>query len=87
MVTTRITEAVPITMPERGEQGADGIGAKRLRAELERFAEEHGPGLAALHLLEELLGFGARRIVGRQRTIQVALEQFSRNIQIALVLM
>src|SRR5262249_16684341 len=58
---------------ERGEQRADGIGSKRLPAKTDRLPEEHAR--LAARLAEQLLGIGARRIVGRQFAGNVGFEE------------
>ena len=85
MVTTRITEAVPITMPSAGEQRAHGVRAQRLKAESDRLAEEHAD-LAAARLAEQLLRVGARRIVGREVAREVALEKLAGDVEMAAAL-
>src|SRR6267142_4968576 len=98
MVTTRITLAVPMTMPSPVRSVRTGLA--RSASALKRNASPINPkaghfdafdafdtsaraiGLAALRLPEQLLGVGPGRIVGRENQTHVWLEESSCNSKI-----
>src|SRR5205823_6103946 len=97
MVTTRMTLAVPMTMPSPVRRVRTGLArrasalkrkASPMKPRTGRFdgfdPSARGIGLAALRLLEELLGVGPRRIVRREGQGHVVLEKIPRNSKITL---
>src|SRR5579862_7582876 len=82
MVTTRITEAFPITSP-RAVRKLRNLLARRA-SQLNRSASPKYTGLrGSSGLLQQSFGLLARRIVRRQVALQVLAQQIPRLLQVA----
>src|SRR5215467_6914292 len=79
MVTTRITEATPITMPRPVRTERTGLARSACTL---NFSDSPSSMSSGSRLLEKLAGFGARRIVGGKVGSEIALQQLARQIQI-----
>src|SRR5436190_8855980 len=95
MVTTRITDATPITMPSAVSTERIGLARKACALNLSDSPRNIGyrtlPHLTyACHLtarlLKQLFRLRARRIVGREPCAQVLPQQLARGFQIAAIL-
>src|ERR1051326_3880822 len=86
MVTTRMTEAVPITIPRPVRRERTGFARSAWALKLKASRRCMGLRLAAPYLVEELFGFRLGRIVGGQIQTHVLLEQVAGNIQISFAL-
>src|SRR5947208_7692373 len=83
MVTTRITDAVPITMPN--PVSIDRTLFWRSACTLKLRASPIRMGLAAFDFLQELPGFPARRIVRREIVgVEVFLQQLASLSRVSL---
>src|ERR1044072_1105609 len=83
MVTTRMTEAVPMTIPRPVSSDRTGFA---LRAWTLNFSASARNNLAPLRHPEELLRVGPGGILGRQLHGHVTLEEILCNLKILLLL-
>src|SRR5712692_6492004 len=84
MVTTRMTDALPITMPSPVRNERAGLARSSLTLN-RRASPRCIAGLAAGNLLEELLRLGARRVIGCQAGGKIAFEQRLRRLEIPFI--
>src|SRR5262245_20196749 len=83
MVTTRITEATPITIPSAVRMERTGLERNACALNL-RDSPKNMPRSGPC-LFEKLFGLGAWRIVGRESGREVLLEKLAGGVQIASV--
>src|ERR1044071_6615675 len=83
MVTTRITEATPITIPRA--VSPDRTGLARNACAL-NFSASPRNMRSASRLLQQLFRVGARRVVGGERSGQILPQQLPGGLQVAVVL-
>src|SRR5664279_307963 len=83
MVTTRMTEALPITIPSAVNRDRT-LFALRARTLNRKASPSCMRSSAGAGLFQELLGLTAGGIVGRERQIQIPDQEFPRSIQVAL---
>src|SRR5208283_1450814 len=75
MVTTRITEAVPITMPSPVSRERTGLARNAWR--LKRSDSPNSMSGLAARLAKQAQGFGSRRILGGELRAQISLQDFA----------
>src|SRR5258708_35465732 len=81
MVTTRITEALPITRPRAVRKARNLLARRALREE--RRASRWN--MLPRNFLQQIFGSLARGIVGRKVALQILLQQLARFIQVAVL--
>src|SRR5579862_327848 len=86
MVTTRITEAVPMTIPRPVRMERMGLARKACALKRTASPKNMEQGLGAPHLAQEFFGLRSRRIVRGEGHAQVTLQQIFGLVQIAIVL-
>src|SRR5258708_15332820 len=88
MVTTRMTEAFPITSPSavRKLRTLFAHNDCTLNRSASRINMSQAPASGTLRLAKQLLGLFARRILGREFRLKITLQQDLGLIQIALLL-